>query len=86
MKQYWIWCCRSTHSEEAALVAAQARKDAAKAKQAEVLMNALQKFIFWPNSLTVLDRRALVIASSNASDMPVKKRKDEIQEQLYCDP
>ncbi len=73
-------------AEEAALVAAQARKEAAKAKRAEVLKNALQKFVFCPNSLTVPDMRALVIASSNASDSPVKKKKDEIQEQLYREP
>ncbi len=30
--------------------------------------------------------RALVIASSNASDSPVKKKKNEIQEQLYREP
>ncbi len=73
-------------AEEAALVAAQARKEAAEAKRAEVLKNALQKFVFFPNSLTFPDMRALVIASSNASDSPVKKKKDEIQEQLYREP
>ncbi len=73
-------------AEEAALVAAQARKDAAEAKRAEVLKNALQKFVFCPNSLTVPDMRALVIASSNASDSPAKKKKDDIQEQLYREP
>ena len=73
-------------AEEAALVAAQARKEAAEAKRAEVLKNALQKFVFCPNSLTAPNMRALVIASSNASDLPAKKKKDKIQEQPYREP
>ncbi len=48
--------------------------------------NALQKFVFCPNGLTVPEMRVLVTAATNVSDSPVKKRKNELQEQLYSEP
>ena len=73
-------------ANEAARIAVQQRKDAAESKRAETLKNALQKFSYCPNSLTVPDIKALVVAVTKASDSPVKKKKDELQQQLYREP
>jgi hypothetical protein len=39
-----------------------------------------------PNGLTVPDLKALVTAATSASDSPVKKKRDKLQQQLYCEP
>jgi hypothetical protein len=46
-------------AEETAVAAAQAKKDATDPKQNNTLKNALQKFVFCPNGLTVPDMKAL---------------------------
>ncbi len=71
---------------EAVQVAVEQRKHAAELKKTEALQNALQKFTTCPNRLTVPDLKALVTATTNASDSPVKKKKDELQQQLYREP
>ncbi len=73
-------------ADEAARIAVQQRKDAAESKRAQTLKNAVQKFSFCPNSLTVPDIKALVVAVTKASDSPVKKKKDELQQQLFHEP
>jgi hypothetical protein len=73
-------------TEQAAKAATEQRKQSAEFKWAESLKNALQKFLFCPNGLTVPEMRVLVTAATNASDSPVKKKKNELQEQLYHEP
>ncbi len=53
-------------AEEAAKAAAQAKKDAADLKQNDTLKNALQKFMFCPNGLTVPDMKALIWCCNTA--------------------
>jgi hypothetical protein len=67
-------------------VAAEQRKKAADAKKTEGLQAALQKFDSCPNGLTAPELRAFVMAGSKSSDSPVKEKKHEQQEQLYCEP
>ncbi len=71
---------------EAAQAATEQRKRSAELKKAETLNKALEKFIASPNGLTVPDIKALVAAVSKSSDSPVKKKKEELLEQLYCEP
>jgi len=71
---------------EAIQIAANQRKEAAETKKAEHLWTALQKFTACPNGLTVPDLKALVTAATNSTDSPVKKRKEELQQQLYLEP
>jgi len=73
-------------TEQAAKAATEQRKQSAEFKRAESLKNALQKFVFCPNGLTVPEMRVLVTAATNTSDSPVKKKKNELQEQLYREP
>jgi hypothetical protein len=67
-------------------VAAEQQKKAADAKKTEGLQAALRKFDSCPNGLTAPKLRALVMAGSKSSDSPVKKKKQELQEQLYREP
>ena len=73
-------------AEEAAKAAAQARKDATEVKRNGTLKNALQKFMFCPNGLTVPDMKALVGAAMLPSDSPIKKKKDDLRQQLFGEP
>jgi hypothetical protein len=50
--------------------------------KAEHLRTALHEFTACPNGLTVPDLKALVTAATNSTDSPVKKRKEELQQQL----
>jgi hypothetical protein len=67
-------------------VAAEQQKKAADANKTEGLQAALRKFDSCPNGLTAPELRALVMAGSKSSDSPVKKKKQELQEQLYREP
>ena len=71
---------------EAAQAETEQRKKSAKLKKAETLNKALEKFIASPNGLTVPDIKALVAAVSKPSNSPVKKKKEELVQQLYCEP
>jgi hypothetical protein len=73
-------------ADEAAKAATQARKVAAEIKRAEMLKKALQKFPLCPNGLTVPDLKILVGAATLEPDSPIKKKKNELQEQLYREP
>jgi hypothetical protein len=67
-------------------VAAEQRKHAAESKKTEALNAALKKFDLCPNGLTVPELKALVTARTTSSDSPVKKKKEELQQQLYREP
>ena len=73
-------------AQEAAQIAAEERKKALEDKRAGALKDALRKFTLCPNGLTVPEMKALVIAASKSTDSPVKKKKQELQEQLYHEP
>jgi len=73
-------------AQEAAQLAADQRKKVIEQKKSESLNQALRKFMLCPNGLTVPEMKALVTAASKSSDLPVKKKKQELQEQLYCEP
>jgi hypothetical protein len=73
-------------ADEAAKAATQARKDAAEIKRADMLKKALQKFTLCPNGLTVPDLKILVGAATREPDSPIRKKKNELQEQLYREP
>ena len=73
-------------AQEAAQIASEERKKALEDKRADALKDALRKFTLCPNGLTVLEMKALVIAASKSTDSPVKKKKQELQEQLYREP
>jgi len=70
-------------TEQAAKAAAQQWKQSAEAKRAQSLNKAVQKFVFCLNGLTVPEMQLLVTAATNASKLPAKKKKNELQEQLY---
>jgi hypothetical protein len=59
------------------------RKKALEEKKTEALQQALKKFTLCPNGLTVPEMKALVTAAMTTSDSPIKKKKQELQEQLY---
>jgi hypothetical protein len=61
-----------------AQVAVEQRKQAAESKKTEALNAALKKFDLCPNGLTV--------SGTISSDSPVKKKKEELQQQLYREP
>jgi hypothetical protein len=67
-------------------MAVELRKKALEEKKTEALWQALKKFTLCPNGLTVPEMKALVMAASKTSDSPVKKKKQELQEQLYREP
>jgi hypothetical protein len=71
---------------EAIQIAANQWKEAVETRKAENLQTALQKFTACPNGLMVPDLKALVTAAINSADLPVKKRKEELQQQLYHEP
>ena len=71
---------------EATQVATEQRKQAAELKKTEALQSALRKFDLCPNGLTVPELKSLVTAATTSSDSPVKKKKDELQQQLYREP
>jgi len=71
---------------EAAHMATEQRKRAADLKKTEFLNNSLKKFSECPNGLTVPDLKAIITATTKASDSPVKKKKEELQQQLFCEP
>ncbi len=73
-------------AQEAAQMAVELRKKALEEKKTEALWQALKKFTLCPNGLTVPEMKALVMAASKTSDSPVKKKKQELQEQLYREP
>jgi len=73
-------------AQEAAQVAIEQRKRAAELKKNEALNSALQKFHYCPNGLTVPEMKAIVTATTKASDSPVKKKKGELQQQLFREP
>ncbi len=70
----------------AARKATEERKWAAETKRAESLKKALEKFTFCPNGLTVPELKALVTATTNVEDSPVKNKKADLQRQLYGEP
>ncbi len=70
---------------ETVQVTVEQRKHAAELKKPETLQNVLQKFTTCHKGLTVPDLKALITVTANASDSPVKKKKDELQQQLYCE-
>ncbi len=55
-------------------------------KKTETLQSALRKFDLCPNGLTVPELKSLVTTATISSDSPVKKKKDELQQQLYREP
>ena len=55
-------------------------------KKTEALQSALQKFDLCPNGLTVPELKSIVMAATMSSDSPVKKKKEELQQQLYREP
>ncbi len=67
-------------------IAANQRKQAAETRKAENLWTALQKFTACPNGLMVPDLKAFATAAKNSMDSPLKKRKEELQQQLYREP
>ncbi len=67
-------------------IAAEQRKQAAESKKTEALNAALKKFDLCPNGLTVPELKALVTAGTTSSDSPVKKKNEELQQQLYREP
>jgi hypothetical protein len=67
-------------------VAVEQRKQAAESKKTEALNAALKKFDLCPNGLTVPELKALVTSGTTSSDSPVKKKKEELQQQLYREP
>jgi len=71
---------------EAAQMATEQRKQALESKKQEFLNNSLKKFSDCPNGLTVPDLKAIVTATTKASDSPVKKKKEELQQQLFREP
>jgi len=73
-------------AQEAAQLVADQRKRAIEEKKSESLRQALQKFMLCPNGLTVPEMKALVTAASKPSDSPIKKKKQELQEQLNREP
>jgi hypothetical protein len=73
-------------AQEAAQMGTEQWKKALEDKRADALKDALRKFTLCPNGLTVPEMKALVIAASNSTDPPVKKKKQEPQEQLYREP
>ncbi len=73
-------------AEQAAKAAIQQKKNLAEVKWAETLKNAQQKFVSRPNDLMVLDMKVLIAAATTYSDLPVKKKKDELREQIYHEP
>jgi hypothetical protein len=73
-------------AQEAAQMAVEQRKKAIEDKKAEALQQALRKFNLCPNCLTVPEMKALFTAASKTSDSPVRKKKQELQEQLYREP
>lgn len=70
----------------AARKATEERKRAAETKRAESLKKALEKFTFCPNGLTVPELKALVTATTNVEDSPVKNKKADLQRQIYGEP
>jgi hypothetical protein len=44
-------------------------------KKADTLKDSLQKFTHCPNGLTVLEMKALVVATAKFKDSPLKKKK-----------
>jgi hypothetical protein len=52
----------------------------------EAVQAALKIFELCPNGLTVPELKSLNVAVSNSDDLPVKKKKSELQEQLYREP
>jgi len=73
-------------AELAAKAVIQQKKNSAEVKRSETLKNALRKFVACPNGLTVPDMKVLVAAATKSSDSPVKKKKEELREQLYREP
>jgi len=73
-------------AQEAVQMAIQQRKKAQEEKKTESLKQALRKFTLCPNGLTVPEMKALVTAASKQSDSPIKKKKQEQQEQLNREP
>jgi hypothetical protein len=73
-------------AQEAAQLAADQHKKVIEDKKTESLKQALRKFTLCPNGLTILEMKALVTAASKSSDSPVQKKKQELQQQLYCEP
>ncbi len=71
---------------KAAQIAAKGRKKAAESRKNDGLHKALQKFNHCPNGLTVPDLQALVTATAKTGDSPVKKKKEELLQQLYREP
>jgi hypothetical protein len=67
-------------------MAVEQQKKALEEKKTEALQQALKKFTLCPNGLTLPEMKALVTAATKTSDLPVKKKKQELQEQLYCEP
>ena len=67
-------------------IATNQRKEAAETRKAENPQTVLQKYTSCPNGLMVPDLKALVTAAINLKDLPVKKRKEELQQQLYHEP
>ncbi len=59
---------------------------AAEKKRNETLNTALRKFAYAPNTLTVPDIKALVAASQEKNDSPVKQRREDLMKQLYSEP
>ena len=65
---------------EAAHMATEQRKRAAESKKTEFLSNSLKKFSDCPNG------KAIVTATTKASDSHVKRKKEDLQQQLFREP
>ncbi len=72
--------------EEAAQKAIQDRKNVVELKCAELLKKAVEKISVCPNGLSIPDLKLLVVAAIKASELPVKSKKSDLQEQLYHEP
>jgi hypothetical protein len=68
--------------QEVAQMAVEQQKKALKNKKVEALQQALNKFTLCPNGLTVQEMKALVPTTSKTSNSPVKRKKQELYEQL----
>jgi hypothetical protein len=73
-------------TDDVAMKAIEERKKAAELKCSEKLNKALKTFALCPNGLMVPDSNVLVVAAMKASELPVKNKKADLQEQLYCEP
>jgi hypothetical protein len=72
--------------EEAAKMVAQDKQRTTQEKRDQKVSQALQKYIQCSASLTVPELHCLAVALTNQGDSPVRKKKEELTEQLHHEP